>query len=273
MPKMGRYNSSEISMNRILSAIKSRLDDIPHSIAWQNDSFAKKNRESILFFKGIHTGERCFIIANGPSLKNTNLELLNNDITFGLNRIYLNFENSPFRPTYYLAVNELILEQFCQEISGLEMPKFINWNQRAYFNHSIKNTFYLKPKLVVKDVFQKDSTKPMVFGASVTFAALQLAYYMGFQKVILVGLDHNYAEKGIPNTTELRKNDLDESHFDNQYFPKGVKWQLPDLSRANLDYDIARKVYELDGKEIVDTTIGGKCSVFNKVDYLSLFKN
>lgn len=271
MSRMGRYNLSQISISRILSAVKSRVEDIPHTFAWQNDSCAQKNRESIQYFKGIHTGERCFIVANGPSLKQTNLELLNNETSFGLNRIYLNFNNSSFRPTYYVAVNELILEQFCQEISNLVMPKFINWNQRSYFNLSVKNIFCLKPKLAFTDVFQKDATEPMVFGASVTFAALQLAYYMGFQKVILIGLDHNYTEKGIPNSTEVRKNDLDESHFDNQYFPKGIKWQLPDLMRADLDYSIARKAFERDGREIVDATIGGKCSVFPKVDYLSLF--
>ncbi|PKO03919.1 MAG: hypothetical protein CVU43_00095 [Chloroflexi bacterium HGW-Chloroflexi-5] len=271
MPKMGRYNSSEISLNRIVSAIKSRLKDIPHTISWHKDPFAQNNRESIQQFKGIHAGERCFIVANGPSLKKTNLELLNNEFTFGLNRIYLNFPKSSFRPTYYVAVNELILEQFNHEISDLKMPKFINWNQRSHFNLLTENTFCLKPKLVFKDVFQQDVSKPMVFGATVTYAALQLAYYMGFQKVILIGLDHNYTEKGTPNSTEVRKNDLDESHFDNQYFPKGIKWQLPDLMRADLDYSIARKAFERDRREIVDATIGGKCSVFPKVDYLSLF--
>lgn len=271
MAKIERFNLAEISINRILSAIKMRLEDIPHSVAWNLDTYSHRNREMIQSFQGIHKGKRCFIVANGPSLKKTNLELLNNEITFGLNRIYLNFISSSFRPTYYLAVNELILEQFSHEISDLAMPKFLNWNRRFHFNPDINNIIFLKPKFVVNDFFQQDLTHPMVFGATVTFAAIQLAFYMGFEKVILVGMDHNYVEKGVPNSIEYRKDEQDESHFDSQYFPKGIKWQLPDLKRSDLDYRIARSVFEIHDREIVDATIDGNCSVFSKVDYLSLF--
>jgi hypothetical protein len=126
--------------------------------------------------------------------------------------------------------------------------------------------------MVIKDSFQYDLTQPMVFGGTVTYVALQIAYFMGFRKVILIGLDHNYVDKGIPNRTETRSVDVDQSHFHSQYFPKGSKWQLPDLLRSELDFEIARKAYEKDGREIVDATIGGKCQIFNKVDFLSLFR-
>jgi len=254
-----------------MDAARSRLLEIPHSISWKFSTYAQSNRTRIQQFQNIHVNDRCFIVANGPSLNKTDLSLLENEITFGVNRIYLNFPKSSFRPVYYVAVNELVLQQFSNEISNLPMPKFINWNQRNCFERSITNLIYLKSKLVFNDFFQKDLTHPMVFGATVTFVALQLAFYMGFKKVILVGLDHDYTEKGIPNTTELRKTEQDESHFSLQYFPKGTKWQLPDLTRSDLDYELARKTFENDGREIVDATIGGKCTVFPKVDYGSLF--
>jgi hypothetical protein len=38
--------------------------------------------------------------------------------------------------------------------------------------------------------------------------------------VILVGLDHNYREKGVPSKVEVRQSEKDESHFDPKYFPK-----------------------------------------------------
>lgn len=254
-----------------MDAARARLLEIPHSISWKFSTDAQSNKTRIQQFQNIHVNERCFIVANGPSLNKTDLSLLENEISFGVNRIYLNFSNSSFRPAYYVAVNELVLQQFSNEISIQPMPKFINWNQRAFFESSGNNLTYLKSKLVFSDFFQKDLTRPMVFGATVTFVALQLAFYMGFKKVILVGLDHDYAEKGTPNTTEFRKTDQDLSHFNNQYFPKGTKWQLPDLTRSDFDYTLARKIFEQDGREIVDATIGGKCEIFPKVDYESLF--
>ena len=271
MNRLRRYNLSEISLNRLFSALKVRIGEIPSTIAWNFSPIASENKKYIEGFRGIHKGERCFIVANGPSLLKTNLEILSHEITFGLNRIYLNFEKSSFRPTYYVAVNELILEQFPNEILQLTMPKFLNWNRRAFYGTSTSNMVFLKSKMVLNDSFLDDLTRPIVFGATVTFATLQLAYYMGFQKVIIIGLDHNYTEKGTPNKTETRTSERDESHFHAQYFPKGVKWQLPDIQRSNIDYEIARKAFEGDGREILDATIGGKCQVFKKVEYPSLF--
>ena len=271
MNSFGRFNLSEISLSRLLLALKVRMDEIPHAFAWQFHPLARKNKEYIQKFQGIHRGERCFIVANGPSLKKTNLDLLADEYTFGLNRIYLNFENSSFRPTYCVTINELILEQCANEISQLGMPKFLNWNRRSYYGNPDPKTIFLKSKMVIKDSFEYDLTHPMVFGATVTFVALQIAYYMGFQKVILIGLDHNYTDKGTPSRTETRTSEQDESHFHAQYFPKGFKWQLPDLLRSEIEFEIARKAFEAGGREILDATMGGKCQVFNKIDYLSLF--
>ncbi|MBI5351618.1 MAG: DUF115 domain-containing protein [Chloroflexi bacterium] len=222
-------------------------------------------------YKNIHLGKRCFIVANGPSLKQTDLNLLANEITFGMNRIYLLFEQIPFRPTYYVTMNELILEQFAREIERLAMPMFLNWNRRSLFNSKAENIVYLKAKMSISDFFQYNLTEPTVVGGTVTFAALQIAYYMGFHEVILVGLDHNYVEKGTPNKTEVRSAEQDQSHFHPQYFPKGFKWQLPDLLRSEIDFGIARNAFESDGRKIYDATIGGKCEVFEKIAYPSLF--
>jgi hypothetical protein len=271
MAHIGRYNLSEISFQRLYTAFKTRWMEIPHAFSWEVQPFARTNRERIHGFQGIHAGQRCFIVANGPSLANTNLELLENEITFGMNRIYSYFNSSSFRPTYYLAVDKLVLEQFSGDIKQLEMPKFLNWNSRSLYDPDDPRTIFLKSRMVMRDSFQEDLTRPLVMGGTVTFVALQLAYYMGFQKVILVGLDHSYPYKGIPGGTETRTAVPNESHFNLNYYPKGAKWKVPDLLRSEIDYSLARAAFERDGREIVDATIGGKCQVFNKVDYPSLF--
>jgi len=270
MNKVRRLNLSDITFGRMLTGIKARINEFPHTISWNFGSSSRRNQENILKWKGIHSGKRCFIIANGPSILRTDLSLLNNEFTFGMNRIYLNFQNSAFRPTYYVTVNELILEQCADEITQLSMPKFLNWNRRAYFEAK-PDIVFLKSKMVLEDFFQFDLTRPIVFGATVTFVALQLAYYMGFQKVILVGLDHQYSEKGTPSKIETRKSLQDESHFHPQYFPPGFKWQLPDLKRSEIEFELSRKAYESDHREILDATINGNCAVFKKTDYSLLF--
>src|SRR4030065_2684504 len=61
--------------------------------------------------ENIHPHKRCFIIGNGPSLRQTDLNKLRGEFTFGLNRIYLLFSELGFSTTYLVSVNELVLEQ------------------------------------------------------------------------------------------------------------------------------------------------------------------
>ena len=104
-----------------------------------------------------------------------------------------------------------------------------------------------------------------------TYAAMQIAYYLGFQKVILIGVDHSYGTQGKPHSTVVSQG-ADLNHFDPHYFGKGFRWQLPDLETSELAYRIAKYQFECHDREIVDATVDGKLQVFRKVDYQTLFK-
>jgi hypothetical protein len=104
-------------------------------------------------------------------------------------------------------------------------------------------------------------------GATVTYMAMQLAYHMGFTKVILIGVDHSFASKGPANKL-VTAGAPDQNHFDPHYFGPGVKWELPDLEMSEVAYRLARDHFTADGREIVDATVGGNLSVFRKVDYV-----
>jgi O-antigen ligase len=267
-----RIHFKDLSIPRVLGAASARIGDIPHRLSWSFSGTANDSRELLRGYKNKHSGQRCFIVANGPSLQRTDLSRLTNEITFGLNRIYLNFKTNDFRPSYYVAVNELVVSQFYEEIQQLSMPKFINFNCHKHFQKINGEIIFIKPKLVLDDYFEPDVTKPFVFGGTVTYTTLQLAFYMGFSEVIIIGLDHKYSEKGTPNEKETRKYEHDTSHFSPEYFPKGIKWQLPDLVRSEIDFSLARKFYEKANRHIIDATVDGNCPVFDKVLYESLFK-
>ena len=54
------------------------------------------------------------IIGNGPSLQNTDVSRLKDVYTFGMNRVYLAFPKWGFETSYYVAINDLVVEQ-CAE--------------------------------------------------------------------------------------------------------------------------------------------------------------
>lgn len=246
-----------------------RIPEMPNVYLhpWRRESIKR-----LAALKDIHKGKRAFIIGNGPSLKQTDLSKLKNEITFCMNRFYLAFPELGFTATYLCISNELVVEQFVDDINALTIPKFISWRSRPYFSSDLPAsklptfiyTTYTGPG------FARDVRGRVWEGATVTNLALQLAYHMGIAKAILIGVDHNFTSKGEANKLVVSQGD-DPNHFMPNYFGKGVKWRLPDLDTSEVGYVFARDAYRQVGREVLDATVGGKLTVFPKVDYNSLF--
>jgi hypothetical protein len=249
------------------------LRDLPQLPAAYLHPWRRTAIERLASLKDIHKGQRAFIIGNGPSLKNTDMSKLKGEITFGMNRIYLMFPELGFNTTYLSVVNDLVIEQTASDLAALEIPKFLTWRSRRYFQNLQLSTFNLPTFLYTaydSPSFSRDVRWRVWEGATVTYVTMQLAFHMGISEVILIGVDHNYDTKGKPNTTITSTGD-DPNHFDARYFGAGFRWQLPDLETSELAYHMARKSYEGAGRRIVDATVGGKLTIFEKVDYNSLF--
>jgi hypothetical protein len=246
---------------------------LKHASAWPLANFHPWRRASIEHLarlKDTQRGKRAFILGNGPSLARTDVSKLKNEKTFGMNRVFLAFPEWGFSTSYFVCVNDLVIEQSASEIAALQMPKFLSWRSRRIIKPdsqtSFLNSTYERP------IFAHDVRGRVWEGATVTYVALQLAFHLGFDPVILIGVDHNYSAKGKPNTTIVSQSE-DSDHFDPRYFGKGFRWQLPDLDANERAYLLARQAYEMDGRQVLDATIGGKLAVFPKVEYNSLFNS
>jgi hypothetical protein len=269
-----RMSARELSAERIITALHRRAADLPHRFAWNSRSGqSRQNRHRLVSYADLHRGQRCFILGNGPSLAKMDLSVLADEVTFGLNRIYLLFEKMGFEPSYYCAANDLVIDQFAEDISHMSMPKFLNWSGRGAFDRTDASCLYLRQALTLTDFFGRDLSAPICSGGTVTYLAMQVAYYMGFRQVVLLGVDHSFADKGIPNREETRTSSVDENHFHPDYFPKGSRWQLPDLLRSENAYRLAKEAFEDDGRQVLDATVGGALDIFEKVELHSLLED
>lgn len=266
-----RDNLKQITPASLWDVARSTWYALHRAAQWPAATFHPWRRQSIRklsSLKDLHRGERAFILGNGPSLRETDLTLLKDEFSFGLNRIYLMFGELGFPTTYYLSVNDLVVEQCAADIRSLPVPKFVSWRARSAIQPAedliFLHTTYTGPK------FAHDARDRLWEGATVTYVALQLAFHMGFEQVVLVGVDHSFSTQGKPNTTVVSQGD-DLDHFDAKYFGKGFRWQLPDLETSERAYALARQKYESAGRKVVDATIGGKLTVFPKVEYQTLF--
>ena len=248
------FADMELRIYRSFVGVQSWLQDTLTSVGRANFGYIRQ-------FKDLHAGERCVIVGNGPSLRQTDMRLLRGERTFGLNRIYMMFDELGFETTFHVVVNEHVVQQCAADFRGIKAPLFTTAPNRVFLDGAA-NTAYLNP--IVGPYFSRNLSRGIWEGYTVTYAAMQIAYYMGFSKVVLVGVDHRFAVSGTPNEL-VESRGPDPNHFDPSYFPKGFKWQLPDLENSEVAYRLARRVFEEDGRLIADATVGGALTVFPKL--------
>lgn len=242
------------------------------------------NEKTLLSLYNLYLGKRAFIIGNGPSLNKCDLSLLKNETTFAVNNIYLNYEKMGFYPTYYVVEDVLIAEDRAPQINVYHGPKL------KFFGNYLRYCIQDAPDVVWLNVrginytnykgfphFSKNAARMVWVGGTVTFICMQLAYYMGFDRVYLIGFDHSYK---IPNDAhvdrerkEITSKSDDPNHFDPGYFGNGYRWHDPEVERMETAYRRGGETFEADGRKILNATVGGQLTVYDRVNYDDLFAN
>jgi len=258
-----RIKARELSVERVVRAVARRVADLPAATAWSQGDVAEANRGALGKLHGSCAGETAVIICNGPSLNKTDMQLVGKFKSIGMNRAYLMYEQWGFEPTFFTSINHLVLTQFSDDIRKLAGPKFVDFHLRGLLQPEDGFLYFRVPPRL-HDRFVGDIREPITSGGTVTFVTLQLAYFLGFSKVVIVGMDHRFSAKGHANAKQTRTENEDKDHMHPDYFPKGITWELPDLHRSELAYALARDAFAADGREIIDATVDGACSVFRK---------
>jgi len=205
--------------------------------------------------KDKYHGQTCIIIGNGPSLRKIPRAFLEKYPTFGTNKIFL---LDGFTPTYYAAVNPLVIEQNEARITEIRNDGVF---LAAHAGIEGEGVYPLYSAGI--PTFSRNPDKWIYEGFTVTYVCMQLAYYMGFNVCLLVGVDHSYRYEGKPNQ-EVVASGPDPNHFHPDYFNDGVRWHNPDLKRSEQAYRMAKTVFEADGRRIINLTPGSKLDVFEK---------
>ncbi|MEA5533267.1 6-hydroxymethylpterin diphosphokinase MptE-like protein [Crocosphaera sp. XPORK-15E] len=229
-----------------------------------------KHSKRLQQFKNCHRGESCFIIGNGPSLNQMDLNPLKEVHTFGLNKIYLIFEKVNLNLSYHVSVNPLVIEQSVNNFTALSCPSFLSFKSFCEYRKKQENPLNIPDNLYFVLTsstchFSSNIAQKINEGYTVTYVAMQIAFYMGFKQVFLIGVDHNFKAVGKPNEKQTLKGD-DMNHFSPNYFAN-KEWQLPDLEGSELSYRIAKFNYERSGRIIYDATVDGKLEIFPKISY------
>lgn len=279
---------------------KKHFKDI-HEILY--GSVDRKGADDLKRFKDIHAGKRCVIMGNGPSLNKMDLNVFSNEIVFAANSVFLLFDKVKWRPRYYACVDTRVLPDIADEIMSMRrdnpemnlfFPKMLSVydgtgtkldsrklippnRQTHYFTQQNMNKEYLP-----HSAFSLDADAFLCTPNTVTISLMQLAYYMGFSQIYLIGCDTSYSVKETvkqdgPKANDGNKlfltstEDDDDNHFDPRYFGKGRKWHSPNVPDMIFHYYQAAIMLEEAGCQVFNATVGGNLEVFPRVDYNDVF--
>lgn len=183
--------------------------------------------------KGKFEGETIFILGNGPSLNNYDLELLKDKYTMAFNRFYL--ADVSWKPTFYTVADEGIIQDYGKEIieyikgvqypmfpfvhpTGLRINPYIQGKNITWYQLHWGNTYF--------------SSKKMRVGLNGTVAnvGIQIAAWLGFKTIYLLGVDMKW--KILDSVIDVNGRDLvsteyDVNHFTPEYFGPGHRWHVP----------------------------------------------
>ena len=234
---------------------------------------------AIAGFAARHAGQRCFILGGGPSLKLIDPSPLKNEVTFAVNGIFLIYDWLGFKPSYYVVEDFLVYADRWAEIrarvraSTCFFPEHFRHPAFTRGNHHYFRALYDFDPGAGFPNFSLNAARILWIGGTVTYICLQLALYMGFKEVYLVGMDHNYHRpQHVQSVGDVWTSHGDDpNHFHPDYFGAGYRWHDPQVDRMETAYRKARDVYAAHDATVFNATRGGHLEVFARVDYASLF--
>ena len=228
----------------------------------------------------IFHSEPAVVICNGPSLNAVNNDELDQFYTLGQNRIYLRYNPDTlalgddcmvFSPELQTSLLEAMplsedvvlastVERFFLRDDLPEHVRFLNW---------------VNPKKdgELMGVFSINPAEVLVAGGSTTYVLLQLALSKGYNKVLIVGMDHtfvgpegdHFSEEynklvGIPYEMETR----------GRYGLGHGNWpfsQKQFVAKTNEFFAIAKRVFDENGGWIRNCSSYTECDVFDKDEW------
>lgn len=232
-------------------------------------------------FRGIHRGQRIWLIGNGPSLRIEDLEKLyeQGEICIAFNKIYKAYHKMKWRPDYFAITDPVILEGSVDDIPHLGGEIFLRdyWHSTTitqrnlgdihYFHMSYYDFYPNKPQ------FSDDITNGVICGHSVVYdVGIQLAVYMGAKEIYLLGIDHHFPANGVTD---------ENAHFIKDYLKSAEKeqfkkhYQSPEymLARSTKAFEAAKWYADKHEIRIFNATRGGELEVFERIDFDLFFQS
>lgn len=263
-----------------------------YSLGKKKDSILDDNIISILQknsrYKNMHEGERGFILCTGPSIAEMELTRLKDEKTIAVSGFYLHKDCQTISPDYYcLPTFENFLDfdsatEYLRKIQEVTLKsqyffslheKQVIDKMREYDNRCVNYVAFASMPDFEKFDIELTSLAPAP--QSVSIMALEIALYMGFKKIYLIGTEHDCLQtKRYTHFYDYSESIVSQNNqCENEQGDLGGPFDLELESLYNLwrQYKKIKQIAERNGAEIYNATRGGVLDVFERVDFDTLF--
>lgn len=236
-------------------------------IFWLSEEIDQYHNLNIEKFKNIHKGKRCFIVATGPSLAVEDLNTLedNGELCISMNTINYIFDKTSWRPDYYITTDRTEMIENRRALQDMDgRPCFIADSFDRFCQEEHEENVYIyhlgklwRHKGLIP--FSTDFSRTVYNTATVTYAAMELAVYLGFDKIYLLGVD----------ATGINGDNEEYAHF-HEMSSTNTKCTCCG-KQVKVSYDSARQFVDQSDINIYNATRGGELEIFDRVDFDTLF--
>lgn len=224
--------------------IRSRQADRFFQTRWSSGASSNSKKPiSDLLDAGQWAGRRCFIIGGGPSLKDFDFSLLENELTIGINRAYEKF--SPVSPTILYSMDTRFYRWCCGGDYGEEAKrKFVDFSGIRLWcdlgNFPFENLYYIRSR---GRYGTPVSLGGIFHGNNSGYGAIQVALALGAAPIYLLGFDLKHEADGRSHWHSGHPEKQTPQMI--QCFHEGFKQLSFGFSDriVNLNYDSAVKVF------------------------------
>lgn len=213
-------------------------------------------------------GERCFVVATGPSLTIEDVNLLKREHVFTMNSMVYKLKEMDFKPEFYVIQDGMAYEILREKIVKSDLPnvfvgtgKYSMMRKEFLEDRNENGLWNIFPLNISYHMFTLNKTKiyPSKFsdkcnvvvydGSTVAYSVLQLAVFMGFKTIYLLGTDCDYSGP------VKRFADYEVTVAANEQLNS---WRMIQA------YKTARKYAEKHDVKIINVSRGGKLEVFER---------
>ena len=247
-----------------LTIIWKKLSSVCNYVFYKYMCIRYHSDKKLAEYKGKCKGKRCFIIGNGPSLCAKDLNLLKNEDCFACNHIEKIYNQTDWRPKFYTIVDPyLACEIDLHMYKDIFMSSAYIRKHRQYIHQSVKCFHGINKWENGYPTFFEDITQSVGYYPTIVFANIQLAVYMGYEEIYILGVDHDFIY--TIDTKDLSAIKKGNAHFyDNNNRNSKYENNPADVDGLNKAYYAAKEYCDNHNIIIKNVTRGGKLEVFER---------